>query len=47
MFEGSDYIWTAPGDLVAGEVTRTNGLWLSVPAILRLQNEQILPGGAK
>lgn len=47
MFEKSDYIWTAPGDLVAGEVTRTNGLWLSVPAILRLQNERILPGGPK
>lgn len=46
MFERSDYLWTAPGDLVAGQVTATNGLWLSIPAILRLQTERILPGGA-
>ena len=47
MFEQSDYLWTAPGDLVAGQVTATNGFWLSTPALLRLQNERILPGGAR
>jgi hypothetical protein len=47
MFEKTDYIWTAPGDLVAGERTATNGLWLSIPAIIRLQNANILPGGPR
>lgn len=47
MFEKSDYIWTAPGDLVAGEVTHTNGIWFAIPALFRLQNERILPGGAR
>lgn len=45
MFERTDYIWTAPGDLVAGEAPATNGIWFSIPAVLRLQNERILPGG--
>ena len=43
LFADSDYKMTVPGDVVAGMTTRTNGIWLSRPAIERLQRELILP----
>ena len=43
LFAQSDFIMTAPGDTVAGFTTKTNGIWLSRPAIERLQAERILP----
>jgi hypothetical protein len=43
LFADSDYKMTVPGDVVAGMTTRTNGIWLSRPAIERLQAERILP----
>ena len=43
LFAQSDYIMTVPGDTVAGVTTKTNGIWLSRPAIERLQAERILP----
>jgi hypothetical protein len=43
LFADSDYLMTAPGDVVAGYTTHTNGVWFSRPAIERLQRELILP----
>jgi hypothetical protein len=43
LFERTDYLMTAPGDVVAGYTTHTNGVWFSRPAVERLQREQILP----
>ena len=43
LFDASDYRMTVTGDVVAGYVTKTNGIWLSKPAIERLQRERILP----
>ena len=43
LFDGSDYRFTAPGEMVGDMVTRTNGIWLSRPAVERLQKESILP----
>ena len=43
LFERTDYLMTAPGDVVAGYTTHTNGVWFSRPAIERLQREAILP----
>ena len=43
LFADADYKMTVPGDLVAGMTTKTNGIWLSRPAIERLQSVRILP----
>ena len=47
LFGGTDYIWTRPGEQVSGRTTDVDGIWFSIPAIERLQNAQILPGGPR
>jgi hypothetical protein len=42
LFADSDYRMTVAGDVVAGMVTRTNGIWFSKPAIDRLLDAGVL-----
>jgi hypothetical protein len=42
LFADSDYRMTVAGDVVAGMVTRTNGIWFSKPAIDRLLDAGML-----
>lgn len=44
LFEGGDYIMTAPPSVVAGVETKSPGVWLSKDAVTRLQNADVLAG---
>ncbi len=44
MFAPTDYVWTDAGDTVGEYTTHTNGIWLSVPALIRLQDKGVIVG---
>ena len=47
LFEGGDYIMTAPPALVDGVETRAVGIWLSKDAVTRLQESGEIAGKIK
>ena len=43
LFERDDYVMTKAGQTVADYTTRADGIWLSRPAVERLQRAKVLP----